>query len=176
MRRMTDESFIVAMSLAVAVALAGCDARTDAPPSGTAADGMEESTPAPRVPASGTAAPGGVDRQFAMMDGNGDGRVTAEEHASGAAAMFATMDADGDARVTVAEMDAAQSKLGGDVRMASADKIRVVDGNADGLLSRDEHVEGARAMFGRMDADGDGALTRDELAAGHDVAMGGGGG
>ena len=60
-----------------------------------------------------------------------------------------------------------------DARMTSADKIRVVDGDGDGVLSREEHVAGARAMFARMDSDGDGALTRDELAAGHGATMGG---
>jgi hypothetical protein len=171
MRKRTTGSFVAALALAVVVASGGCDAGTEA----TSPPAADDATATAPTPAAATdASSGDVDRQFATMDGNADGRITSEEHATGAARMFAVMDADNDARVTAAEMDAAQATLGGDARMASADKIAVVDGDDDGILSRDEHVAGARSMFARMDADGDGAVTRTELAAGHDAAMGGG--
>ena len=172
MPKRTTGSFIAALPLAVVMASGGCDAGTEAPPP-PVAEGVTAATAPERIPAT-SASSGHVDRQFATMDGNADGRITSEEHATGAARMFAVMDADNDAHVTAAEMDAAQAALGGDARMASADKIAVVDGDDDGILSRDEHVAGARSMFARMDADGDGAVTRTELAAGHDAAMGGG--
>lgn len=41
---------------------------------------------------------------FAQMDANGDGTITAEEHAAGAAKRFAMMDANGNGEITVDEM------------------------------------------------------------------------
>jgi Ca2+-binding EF-hand superfamily protein len=56
--------------------------------------------------------------------------------------------------------------------MTSADKIKVVDTDNDGALSREEHEQGARTMFDQMDADHDGSLTRPEMQDGHDARMG----
>ena len=41
---------------------------------------------------------------FAQMDSNGDGVITAEEHAAGAAQRFSAMDANSDGKVTTDEM------------------------------------------------------------------------
>lgn len=108
---------------------------------------------------------------FAKMDSDGDGSLTAKEHASAAAGMFAAMDGDENGSVTAAEMDAAQSAIGGSSGMSSADKIKVVDTNNDGMLSRKEHVDGSAAMFAKMDGDSDGALTQIEFDAGHKAMM-----
>jgi hypothetical protein len=51
--------------------------------------------------------------------------------------------------------------------MSSADKIKAIDTNADGMLSADEHATGSKAMFEKMDADKDGTLTKAEFDAGH---------
>lgn len=60
---------------------------------------------------------------FATMDSNGDGKISAEEHAAGASAMFAKMDANHDGSVTAEEMKAGKKgccdmpccdKMGGD--------------------------------------------------------------
>ena len=82
------------------------------------------------------------------------------------------MDANGDGTVTASEMDSAQhaKKSAGDASkdaMSSAEKIRVIDTNGDGVLSADEHEAGARNMFQKMDSDHDGALTVEEIASGH---------
>lgn len=156
------------VSLALAAGIAGCD-RHAAPDSEAAVQTETPSTP------SATQAPAvseGVAAQVAMMDKNGDGSIGADEHAAGAGNMFATMDADHDGTVTAAEMDAAQAAFKGDKRMSSADKIKTIDGNADGTLSREEHEAGSQAMFAKMDADGDGRLTPAEMQAGHDKTMG----
>lgn len=50
---------------------------------------------------------------FATMDGNGDGSVSAEEHAAGASAMFAKVDANHDGSVTAEEMKAGHAAMGG---------------------------------------------------------------
>lgn len=112
-----------------------------------------------------------ADAQFDGMDTDGDGRVTRGEHAAAAKRMFDAMDANQDGRVTAAEMDAAHEKVTGRKRkrgeMTSKAKIAKVDRNGDGVLSRNEHREGARKMFGKMDRNVDGSLSREELAAGH---------
>jgi Ca2+-binding EF-hand superfamily protein len=122
--------------------------------------------------AKGTApAANGVDHEMKTMDTNGDGRLSAEEHASGARRMFEAMDADHDGRVTAAEMDAAHERVAGRKaaagELSAADKIKVIDANGDGILSAEEHAAGSRRMFDGMDTDKDGSLTRAELAAGH---------
>ncbi len=106
---------------------------------------------------------------FAKMDRDRNGRVTAAEHAAGARAMFQAMDADRDGRVTSDEMTAAQGKVGSGkrYRMGSAEKIRVIDGNHDGVLSAEEHQAGSEVMFAMMDRNKDGRLTRAEYSAGH---------
>ena len=100
---------------------------------------------------------------FAAMDADRDGRVSAREHAAAAAKMFKTMDADGDGKVTAAEMDAA-SPGGG---LSAAEKIKVVDSDRDGVLTAKEHVRASRTMFLRMDKDKDGSLSEAEFDAGH---------
>jgi Ca2+-binding EF-hand superfamily protein len=86
------------------------------------------------------------------------------------------MDADHDGKVTAAEMDAAQkamptSSSESPNKMTSADKIKVVDSNRDGILSADEHEAGSRRMFEKMDKDRDGTLTAAEISAGHKTMM-----
>jgi Ca2+-binding EF-hand superfamily protein len=49
---------------------------------------------------------------FATMDGNGDGKISAEEHAAGASAMFAKVDANHDGSVTAEEMKAGHAAMG----------------------------------------------------------------
>jgi Ca2+-binding EF-hand superfamily protein len=108
---------------------------------------------------------------FKAMDTNGDGTLLPNEHAAGAKKMFGTMDANKDGTVTLEEMDAAHEKMAGKkatkADMSSAEKIKVVDSNGDGVLSAAEHVAGAKKMFDKMDTNKDGFLSRDELEAGH---------
>jgi len=49
----------------------------------------------------------------------------------------------------------------------SAEKIKVVDSDSDGVLTAQEHVDASHAMFTKMDTNKDGFLTKEELAAGH---------
>jgi hypothetical protein len=107
---------------------------------------------------------------FSAMDTDGDGRVTAAEHARGARAMFVAMDRDGDGRVTAGEMTSAQPQVGSGTpesrALPAADKIRAVDRNQDKVLTLREHVAGAREMFARMDGNRDGRLDEAEYSAG----------
>lgn len=121
---------------------------------------------------------GAVDAEFQMMNTNGDGKLSPQEHATGARKMFEAMDANHDGQVTAAEMDAAHeqmmAKLGKTTKqtdMSAADKIKKVDSNNDGVLTAAEHAAASQSMFQKMDTDKDGQLTRAELAAGHAKMM-----
>lgn len=126
--------------------------------------------------------------KFKMMDTNGDGMISADEHAAGVTKMFGEMDSNGDGNVTAAEMDARHdmhgmhgmkqtAKAKGPMtsndaamdrnEMSSAEKIATMDTNGDGMLSAAEHDAGAKAMFSEMDTDGNGSLSRQEMMAGH---------
>jgi len=117
----------------------------------------------------------GVDKEFTMMDTDKDGRVSAEEHASGARTMYGKMDTNKDGKVTSAEMTASHEAVTGKAAqatdMSAADKIKVVDADGDGLLTAEEHGRGSEAMFGKMDVDKDGFLSREEVARGHAEMM-----
>lgn len=116
-----------------------------------------------------------VDREFASMDTDRDGKVSAAEHAAGAKIMFAKMDANHDSKVTAAEMAAAHKAVTGEAAkktdMPAADKIKAVDSDGDGVLTADEHAKASASMFAKMDADKDGFLSKQELAAGHAAMM-----
>lgn len=116
-----------------------------------------------------------VDHELKMMDTDGDGKVSAEEHATGVRRMFESMDADHDGKVTAAEMDEAHARMAGGKpaagEMSAAEKIKVLDTDGDGALSAAEHTSGAKGMFERQDADKDGFLSREELVAGRALKM-----
>ena len=107
------------------------------------------------------------DDKFKTMDADGDGMVTATEHAAGARTMFDRMDTNRDGNVTAAEMDTAHAKGGRKAGkpMTSSEKIAAMDSNDDGVLSLSEHEAGARAKFAEADADGSGTLSRQEMNA-----------
>ncbi len=131
-------------------------------------------TLASMVLAAGTSS-SAADAEFRTMDTNKDGKVSAEEHAVASKKMFDMMDANRDGKVTAAEMTAAHRRVTGKKAkksdMSSADKIKVIDTDGDGILTTEEHAAGSRAMFEKMDTDRDGFLTKSELAAGHASMM-----
>ena len=128
----------------------------------------------------------GPDAMFKMTDANGDGKISPQEHADAAKKMFSGMDTNGDGKVTTAEMDAFHEhmlakKMPGDAskdarkaersEMSSADKIKVIDTDHDGVLTAEEHAAGSKSMFEKMDTDHDGFLTKAEVEAGHAKLM-----
>lgn len=175
----TDRIFIAAMSLAIAGALGACDrdgsadAATDTSDTAPVAQADPITPAATPAPEPVTPAVASGDSTMTVMDSDGDGRVTAAEHDAGASTMFTRMDADGNGSVTAAEMEAAKGAAGHDMdNMSSADKIKMIDGNNDGMISSNEHVTGAKAMFEKMDTDSNGSLSASEMQAGH-ASMGG---
>jgi hypothetical protein len=120
--------------------------------------------------AAGTKTPA-ASAEFAGMDANKDGKVSADEHAAAAKKMFDAMDANRDGKVTAAEMDAAHQRITGKKAaksdLSSAEKIKVIDTDGDGVLTAEEHAAGSRTMFEKMDTNKDGFLSKAELDAGH---------
>jgi hypothetical protein len=104
---------------------------------------------------------GADEDKMQMMDANKDGVVSASEHAAGARSMFGKMDADGDGRVTHKGMPGHAGTHG----MSSADKIKAIDADHDGVITSSEHEKGSSSMFERMDANGDGNLSFEEMQA-----------
>ena len=129
----------------------------------------------PVVAGAGGDKAGDHEGMFKSMDTNGDGKISAEEHAAAAKKMFEMMDANKDGKVTAEEMTAAHEKVTGKKagagEMSSADKIKVIDTNGDGALSAEEHAAGSKMMFDKMDTDKDGFLTKAEMTAGHQKLM-----
>jgi hypothetical protein len=115
------------------------------------------------------------DKEFALMDGDKDGRVTRAEHAEGARKMFDMMDANLDGKVTAAEMRGAYKAITGKTpardTLSAEEKIKVVDSDGDGILTVSEHAAGAASMFTMMDADKDGILTKAEMAQAHKAML-----
>jgi Ca2+-binding EF-hand superfamily protein len=111
-----------------------------------------------------------MEAKFKQMDTNGDGKVSADEHAAAAKTKFQKMDANGDGKVTSTELESAHEKMmggkGKPEHMSSTEKIKMMDTNGDGSLSEDEFESGSQKMFEKMDANGDGYVTKDELKSG----------
>lgn len=112
-----------------------------------------------------------IEKEFAMMDADHDGKVSAAEHAAGAKAMFEKMDANRDGKVSAAEMTAAHKAVTGHAAkksdMSAEEKIKAVDGDGDGILTANEHAKASAGMFVKMDTSLDGFLSREEMAGGH---------
>lgn len=108
--------------------------------------------------------------RFQQMDANNDGRISAEEHAKGAAAMFGRMDANKDGQLMGDEMMRMHRAMMDTHGMhGPGQQLAMMDTNHDGEITAAEHAAGATAMFARMDANHDGRLKGDEL----DHGMGG---
>jgi hypothetical protein len=115
--------------------------------------------------------------EFRRIDTNEDGRVSSSEHEVYARALFDELDGDVDYKLTVAEIQAAPGKffrhvsagaggfLGG-TELSPAEKFQRIDVNHDGVVSRDEHADAARAKFRELDGNSNGELSPEEFAAG----------
>lgn len=124
-----------------------------------------------------------VEAEMRIMDTSKDGRISAAEHEAGAQQMFQGMDGNQDNRVTTEEMDAAHRPLKGQDpahgehhgrpshEMSSAEKIKFIDKDGDGVLTVQEHADGSKQMFSKMDGNKDGFLTAAEITAGHEKMM-----
>lgn len=87
------------------------------------------------------------------------------------AASFAEIDADGDGKITVVEIDALGDVLGKEIgETVAAVVMKLIkplllsmDADKDGIVSRDEFMKAAGALFAKLDANKDAELMREEL-------------
>lgn len=127
------------------------------------------------------------------LDADGDGRISAQEHAAAATARFTRMDVDRDGQLTPSEMASHRATMrvaprgaAGAMRkgagmmmpgMAAPGmhapgtgmqmKMQMYDSNSDGVITAGEHAAAAKAAFDRIDASRDGRITAAEWAASH---------
>ena len=155
---------IAALMLA-ALACAGAVAAQQTPPTRPSQVEPTQSPAAPPGARPGTPPPASL--QFKAMYRNNDGVVSSGEFDDVARSMFDAMDVDGNDSVTLDEMEKARQKLRGVPVSAdgAARKIRTIDTNADGVMSRSEHRDAATRLFRDTDADSDGNLTTQEFEA-----------
>jgi Ca2+-binding EF-hand superfamily protein len=117
---------------------------------------------------------GGKDDHMQMMDKDGDGKISAAEHADGAKMMFSKMDANKDGQVTAAEMDTmhdamkdkahATARTEGNVNEEKMADKKAYDSTGTGksmpkMMSSEEKIA-------KMDTNNDGKLSAAEHAAG----------
>lgn len=120
--------------------------------------------------------PRGPAAMFALVDSNGDGRVTPEEVSAYVQARFAAADRNGDGALVLEEAQAMRLTPAPEgaprpesgpmrARMAAA-LFRAVDANRDGRVTPEEVRPAVDAQFRALDANGDNGVTLDELPQG----------
>ena len=147
--------------LAVALCATACQRHGHAPPqqavaASHAAVVADESAPHDSVT---------FNARFTTLDDDDDGRIDFGEYAASATGQFVTMDRDGNGLVTPAEMDAHRAALGRIAKVPSADVIKPVDGDGDGMLAQWENEAIARREVDALDSDHDGYISRAEARA-----------
>ncbi|MDR3389308.1 MAG: EF-hand domain-containing protein [Rudaea sp.] len=94
-------------------------------------------------------------KRFARMDKNGDGKLTPDELA---APRWPRRQAD----ASQASVETAKGSRGAQFAQKHFDKL---DTNHDGVVSIDEYLAAATAMYQKLDSQGTGKLTAQELAS-----------
>lgn len=119
---------------------------------------------------------GGKDSKMSKMDKDGDGQVSATEHADGAKMMFTKMDADKDGEVTSTEMDAAHASMKNHAKESatartegSASEEKMQDKKAYDQTGTGKSMPkemSSTQKIAAMDTNNDGKLSASEHAAG----------
>lgn len=162
----------VTLGAGLALASSSVQAQSTAPVSPTnAAETPAAAYPAPAVPAQAPAttgtAPEPVAEAFAALDRDGDGKVSAVEHAEGAKARFDALDADHNYHLSAAELEQATAPGAAAVGQLAAGTVSTAvnanDDNDNGEISPEESRAQAEAEFLARDADRDGSLSLEEM-------------
>ncbi len=108
-----------------------------------------------------------------QLDTDKDGKVSRDESSKAAVERankrFDQLDADKDGYITKEEVDAARTKMRGEMGKRGAEAWKAADKDSDGAISRSEAEAGMPMMFRRfdqLDANKDGKITRDEMPQG----------
>jgi Ca2+-binding EF-hand superfamily protein len=121
--------------------------------------------PLPAAPAAPLTDP--VAEAFAALDRDGDGKVSAVEHAEGAKARFDALDADHSYHLSTAEMEQATATDAAVAGQLAAGTVSTAananDDNDNGEISPEESRTQAEAEFLARDADRDGSLSLEEM-------------
>lgn len=141
---------------------------TDPAPAATAPEaGAPAAVAAPAAPVTLVGPADPVAEAFAALDRDGDGKVSAVEHAEGAKARFDAMDADNNYYLSAAELEAATAPGAAAVGQLAAGTVSTTvnanDDNDNGEISPEESRAQAEAEFLARDADRDGSLSLEEM-------------
>jgi Ca2+-binding EF-hand superfamily protein len=120
--------------------------------------------PVPAAPA--PLLPDPVAEAFAALDRDGDGKVSAVEHAEGAKARFDALDADHNYHLSAAEMEQATTGATATGQLAAGTVSTAADASDDndnGEISPEESRAQAEAEFLARDVDRDGSLRLEEM-------------
>ena len=149
-------------------------------PGGEGKPGDGKGRPEGGKPGDGKGRPGGGAAElFKRADKNGDNKLTEDEVPAQAWERLAKADKDSDGSVTIEELQAAGGNRPGGDRPGgggNGERLKEMDKNGDGNLSKDEVPERAWAFMSRADKNGDEVLSKEELEAMRAAAGSGRGG
>ena len=98
-------------------------------------------------------------------DTNHDGKVARAEWEAALKARFASFDKNHDGKLSSDEVTNMLAASGAPSSMTTADYIKRVDTDGDGMISEKEYVDRLMARFDAWDLNHDGVLTADEQSA-----------
>lgn len=115
-------------------------------------------------PGGGRGRPGDLLERLKAMDKDGDGKLSVEELPESMRQRFQMMDTNGDGFIDEREMQAAAERMRrGGAGGGMAQRMRRLDSDSDGRISREEAPGPMQGRFDQMDTNGDGYLDQKEL-------------
>ncbi len=102
-----------------------------------------------------------------QVDANGDGAISKEEVKAMQAKQFAELDIDGNGEVTAEELSSRMlEKHKQRIERMAEMQVNRLDTNGDGAVSEEEFSANAEKGFDRRDTNNDGELSREEMRRG----------